>query len=240
MRTNIRILGVLLAAVVGGCAGTKSTVVPLQPIAQGRPVDASSYDLAVDGASGGRVLFSRGQSIRNVQGQNTIIMSMQVDNRTSGRVYHMPTDQIYLTNLGGSPAKLTMVDNRPVPPAIDVAPGETQNFDLTFTPLQAFSRKDLDNVQVQWTLLIDGASQPIVRSTPFAAMTVASLTAQYPGWAATGTTGYPHYDIPSSTFDQGNDVSEAWREQQDRTLLWWENQGQANMAKHHPAETKQW
>jgi hypothetical protein len=200
-------------------------VVPLQPIAQGQPVDASAYDLTVDGQAGGRVLFNRGQAIRNAQGQNVIIVGMQVDNKSSNRVYHLPADQIYLANVGGQPVKLVQIDNQPVPTSIDVKPCETKNFDLTFMPATPYQKRDLDHVQVQWTLLIDGASEPVVRSTPFAALNRATAIASRDRWAAQGSAGYPHYDLPATTMFRTIEMSEDFRLQQDRTNSF---QGQAS------------
>lgn len=160
----------LLAAVVGGCAGTKSTVIPLSPIAQGEPVDASSYDLMVDGQPGGRVLLEKGQARRDTDGRELIHVGMQVDNRTGDRTFRLPSDQLYLSNVGGQPVKLVTLDGASLPGSIDVPPGQSRTVDLGFVPVAPIARRDLSQVQLHWTLLIDGATEPIVRSTSFAAL----------------------------------------------------------------------
>jgi hypothetical protein len=170
MKTNLKFLGALFVAVVGGCAATRSTAVPLTPVAQGVPVDASSYDLTVDGAPGGRVLLKEGKAIRDKNGNELINVAIEIDNRTSDRTFRMPCDQIWLSNVEGQSAKLIQVDHQLAPSAIEVPAGDTHAFEMTFTPSKQIPLRKIRRAEVHWTLLIDGASEPVARTTSFVAV----------------------------------------------------------------------
>lgn len=170
MKTNLKYLSALFVAVVGGCAATRSTAVPLSPVAQGVPVDASSYDLTVDGAPGGRVLLKEGKAIRDKNGNELITVAIEIDNRTSDRTFRMPCDQIWLSNVSGQSAKLIQVDHQLAPSAIEVPAGDTHAFALTFTPAKPIALHKIRQTEVHWTLLIDGASEPVARTTSFVAV----------------------------------------------------------------------
>jgi len=169
MKTNQKFLGALFVAVVGGCAGTRSTVVTLSPTAQGVPVDATSYDLTVDGAPGGRVVVRDGQLIRD-RGQELIQLVLDIDNRTSDRTFRLPTDQIWLSNVGPQTARLIQVDRAMVPSAIEVPAGHLRTCMLTFMPAQPVAMRRIVEPNAHWTLLIDGATEPVARTTPLIAL----------------------------------------------------------------------
>jgi hypothetical protein len=170
MKTNQKTLGALFVVVVGGCAGTKSTAIPLTPVAQGIPVDVTSYDLNVDGAPGGQVLMREGRAIRDSHGNERIQVQLEIDNRTGDRTFRMPTDQIWIANFGNQTAKLIQVDEAAAPSSIEVAAGGTELHTLTFTPTRAIALRTLRTADVHWTLLIDGATEPVARTTSFMAV----------------------------------------------------------------------
>jgi hypothetical protein len=176
MKTQARIIGALLTAVVGGCAGTKSTVIPIQPLAEGTPVGASSYELVVDGQPGGRVMLTQGQAVLDQHGKEIIHVGLAIDNR-SPQAYRMPTDRIFLSRDHGQEATLVRVDGQTTPSVIDVQPGASRNINLAFVPVAPIGRRELGDVQVHWTLLVDGSSQPITRGTTFTAVRTGTRTA---------------------------------------------------------------
>jgi hypothetical protein len=207
METNLKFLGALFVAVVGGCATTRSTAVPLSPVAQGVPVDASSYDLTVDGAPGGRVLLKEGKATRDKNGNELITVAIEIDNRTSDRTFRMPTDQIWLSNVDVSSAKLIQVDHQLAPSAIEVPAGDTHAFELTFVPGKQIPLRRFKQAEVHWTLLIDGASEPVARTTSFVALVATNETgteAQYRAMADTRG-----WDPPASYTDQKWNVQPA-------------------------------
>jgi hypothetical protein len=178
MKTNLKFLGALFVAVVGGCAATRSTAVPLTPVSQGVPVDASSYDLTVDGAPGGRVLLKEGQAIRDKHGNQLITVTVEIDNRTSDRTFRMPSDQIWLSNVEGQSGKLIQIDHQLAPSAIEVPAGDTHAFEMTFTPSKPIVMRKVKQAEVHWTLLIDGACDPVARTTSFVAVRATDATVE--------------------------------------------------------------
>ncbi len=162
-------MGTLLAAVAGGCAGVGSTVVAVRPISDGRPVNLTSYDLQVDGQPGGRILLADGQAIREADGRRLVRVGMRIENQSGDQVYRVPTGEIYLSRLAAPPIALTAIDRDQMPGTVEVAPGEARSVELVFALPARVRIDDVHAFKVHWALLIDGALQPIVRDTPFAA-----------------------------------------------------------------------
>jgi hypothetical protein len=197
-------LGALFAAVVGGCASTKSTVVPITPLAaEGVPIDIASYDLTIDGRSGGRLLIKDGQAIRTPNGQELIHVAVEIDNRTSDHAFTLPMDQVFLTNLGSEPAKLVQVDQRSAPGEITVPAGETRELGLAFAPARPIKMSRLRGIALHWTLQIDGGCAPIAKVSELAAVnTDVPGRKNYAAGELPGVQGY----VPGIKFGQQSRV----------------------------------
>jgi hypothetical protein len=140
----------------------------------GVPVDVTSYDLTVDGAPGGRVQLREGRVIRESKGRERVEVGLEIDNRTGDRSFRMPCDQIWIGNLGPQSAKLIQLDGSTVPGMIEVPAGATEMHTLTFMPTEPVRLSSVRGAEVHWTLLIDGATEPVARSTAFIAVRDAS------------------------------------------------------------------
>lgn len=123
-----------------GCA---TMPVSLKPLAAHQAVQASEYELRVDGQPGSRVLFTEGKIIGR-----TVEVGAIVENK-SGETFRLDVPE-------GTPKQLV------------AAPGQTERATLRF-PLPAGARPDaLSGVTVSWQLQI-GPAAPVARTTTFVA-----------------------------------------------------------------------
>src|SRR3954451_21545405 len=113
MRNQAKMMGVLLAAVVGGCASTRSTAVPMNPLAGGQAVDETAYDLTVDGTPGGRVAMLPAQASPRTDGE-WITTNVRIENKTD-RMFRVPTNQLFVTGVSMQPATLARVNGAAAP-----------------------------------------------------------------------------------------------------------------------------
>jgi hypothetical protein len=168
MSTRTRfLLGTLLAAVAGSCAGVNSTAVPVRPVADGRPVGVTTYDLTVDGQPGGRVLLADGIALREAVDRKCVHLGMRVENTSVSQAFTLPIDQLFLTSLSTQPVTVTEVDSHSAPPSLYVPPGQSRSFDLAFALPDPMRIDDVRGFQLHWELLVDGAREPVLRTTAF-------------------------------------------------------------------------
>jgi hypothetical protein len=165
----MRAIGVGLMLVAAGCATPRSTAVPVQPIALGQPTEVSRYELVVGDSGGGQLLLGAGGAVRDEAGRDVVRIGMRVEN-SSDRAMRLPSEELYVTNLAGRQIAPLEVNGAAVPDALFVPAGETRTFALTFALPAPLRIDDVRAFDLHWSLMVDGATAPITRATPFAAI----------------------------------------------------------------------
>jgi hypothetical protein len=147
----------MVVALLAGCAQQSgSTQVQIAPVAQAGPSDFAEYELrASDGREVGRLIVANGMAVREAPGRHIVRAGVTVENRCDGPLA-LPASELYLTNLGPNPIRLTEVSEGIVPEMIVVAPGERKSFGLGFA-LRDYKVDDVKQLQLHWLVLLDGA-----------------------------------------------------------------------------------
>ena len=170
---NKRWILLSLFATIGGCASMKSaqygrsTAVPVQPIAEGRAVNLSSYDVAIDGVGCGRVLFGAGAAVDELR-HDVVHIGMRVENQSADHALYLPTDQLLLQAFGPSAITPFEIDDGATPEKLVIEPGQAKSFDLAFALPPGARIDDVHAFDLRWSIVTaDGAR--LTRTTTFAA-----------------------------------------------------------------------
>jgi hypothetical protein len=182
----------VLVLLVAGCAGAGTSVaVPVHPMAKGQVAAVTEYGLQVDGQPGGRFLVMNGGAIREQGKQDVIRLGVRVENTHGERAFTIPTRELYLSVPQAAEIRPAAVDSGEVPSSLQVGPGESRTYTLTFAlPGRV---EDVRAFELHWALDVDGATERITRQTAFLADRRGRMTLQQ----AQG------YDLPSRPQPRG-------------------------------------
>ncbi|HZS38356.1 MAG TPA: hypothetical protein VFF06_16080 [Polyangia bacterium] len=152
-RRTFQVLVVAVAA-AAGCAAARSTMVPVEPIANGRPSELSRYEVAFAGDAitpSARVFVGAGEAVSRGRGDAIVRVGFRVENVSSHKLA-VPIGELFLAQLGSGRVAMTELDGGTLPQAIEVLPGGARSFELAFALPPGVRIDDVRAFALHWVV----------------------------------------------------------------------------------------